>query len=73
MLHSPQLAHPGWMLRRKSHVNFSLSSCCFQVTSRPALMAVWSQAPPLTADCLSPLAGFESRPGLVRRLPVIWS
>ena len=36
----------------------------------PALMAVWSKAPPLTARCLSPLLGFKSRPGHVRRLPV---
>ena len=38
----------------------------------PALMAVWSKALPLTAvaSCLSPLPGFESRPGHVRKLPV---
>ena len=29
-------------------------------------MAVWSEAPPLTASCLSPLPGFESRPGHVK-------
>ena len=38
----------------------------------PALMAVWSKAPPLTARCLSPLPGFEYRPGHVRKLPVTW-
>ena len=38
----------------------------------PALTAVWSKAPPLTARCLSPLPGFESRPGHVRKLPVTW-
>ena len=38
----------------------------------PALTAVWSKAPPLTAHCLSPLPGFESRPGHVRELPVTW-
>ena len=26
----------------------------------------------LTACCLSPLSGFESRPGHVRKLPVTW-
>ena len=36
----------------------------------PALTAVWSK--PLTARCLSPLPGFESRPGYVRKLPVTW-
>ena len=25
----------------------------------PALMTVWSKAPPLTARCLAPLPGFE--------------
>ena len=35
-------------------------------------MAVWSKAPPLTAHCLSPLPGFKSRPGHVRKLPVTW-
>ena len=38
----------------------------------PALTAVWSKAPLLTARCLSPLLGFESRPGHVRKLPVTW-
>ena len=35
-------------------------------------MAVWSKVLPLTAmaSCLSPLPGFESRPGHVRKLPV---
>ena len=36
----------------------------------PALTAVWSKALPLTARCLSPLPGFESQPGHVRKLPV---
>ena len=36
----------------------------------PALTAVWSEAPPLTVRCLSPLPGFESQPGHVRKLPV---
>ena len=31
-----------------------------------------SKAPLLTARCLSPLLGFESRPGHVRKLPVTW-
>ena len=31
-----------------------------------------SKAPPLTTRCLSPLPGFESRPGIVRKLPVTW-
>ena len=39
----------------------------------PALMAVWSKAPPLTARCLSPLPRFEYWPGHVRKLPVSWS
>ena len=38
----------------------------------PALTAVWPKAPPLTARCLSPLPGFESRPGHVGKLPVNW-
>ena len=38
----------------------------------PALMAVWSKVSPVTACCLSPLPGFESRPGHVRKLPVTW-
>ena len=38
----------------------------------PALTAVWPKASSLTARCLSPLPGFESRPGHVRKLPVIW-
>ena len=33
-------------------------------------MAVWSEASPLTVRCHSPLPGFESRPGHVRKLPV---
>ena len=35
-------------------------------------MAVWSKAPPLTARCLSPLPGFEIRPGHVGKLPLTW-
>ena len=31
-----------------------------------AVMALWSKALPLPAHCLSPLPGFESRPGHVR-------
>ena len=38
----------------------------------PALTAVWSKVLPLTAHCLSPLPGFESWPGHVRKLPVTW-
>ena len=38
----------------------------------PALMAVWFKAPPPTARCLSPQPGFESRLGVVRKLPVTW-
>ena len=34
--------------------------------------AVWSKVPPLTACCLSPLPGFESQLGHVRKLPVTW-
>ena len=36
------------------------------------MMALWSKAPPLSACCLSPLPGLESRPGHVRKLPVTW-
>ena len=36
----------------------------------PVLMAMWSKALPLTASCLSPLQGFESRLGHERILPV---
>ena len=38
----------------------------------PALMAQWSKTLPLTATCLSPLSGFESHPGHVRKLPVTY-
>ena len=38
----------------------------------PALTAVWSKAPPLTARCLSPLPVLVSQPGHVRKLPVTW-
>ena len=34
----------------------------YKQQSGPVLTAVWSKAPPLTARCLSPLPGFESRP-----------
>ena len=37
-----------------------------------ALMAVWSRALPLTANCLSPLPVFESHPEHVGKLPVTW-
>ena len=37
------------------------------------MTAVGSKAPPLTARCLSPLPGFESRSGHVGKLPVTWS
>ena len=33
---------------------------------------MWSKELPLTASCLSPLSGFESRPGQVRKLPGTW-
>ena len=36
-------------------------------------MAVWSKALPLTASSLSPLPGFEFRPGHVRKLSVTWA
>ena len=39
----------------------------------PALMAMWSEALPLTARCPSPLPAFVSWPGHVRQLPVTWS
>ena len=32
-------------------------------------MAIWSKALPLAASCLSPLPGFEPRPGQVRKFP----
>ena len=39
----------------------------------PALMAGGVvKALPLTASCLSPLSGFESKAGHVRKLPVTW-
>ena len=50
-----------------------LFSDVFTLIVGPALTAVWSKAPPLTVRCLSPLPGFESRPGHVRKLPVTWS
>ena len=39
----------------------------------PALMTVWSKAPPLNARYLSPLHVFEFRPRHVRKLLVTWS
>ena len=33
---------------------------------------MWSEAPPLTVRCFSPLPRFESRPEHVRKLPVTW-
>ena len=50
-----------------SHVFVSFAS-----NPGPVLTAVWPKAPPLTAHCLSPLLGFESRPGHVGKLPVTW-
>ena len=38
----------------------------------PAPVVVWSNALPQTASYLSPLVGFESRPGHVNKLPVTW-
>ena len=38
----------------------------------PVLIALWSKAPPLTTCCLSPLHGFESWPGHVRKMPMTW-
>ena len=35
-------------------------------------MAVLSKTLPLTAGCLSPLPGFESRLGQVGKLPMTW-
>ena len=45
----------------------------YPLTPGPALMAVWSKVPLLTARCPSPLPGFESRPGHVRKFPVTWA
>ena len=45
----------------------------FSLTSTwPALMALWSMTLLLTASCLSPLSGFESHHGHVRKLQVTW-
>ena len=52
-----------------SHL-FHLSTS--QWVQRPALMAEWSTALPLTITCLSPQSRFESLQGHVRRLLVIW-
>ena len=35
-------------------------------------MAKWSKALPLIAHCFSPLSGFKSQLGHVRKLPVTW-
>ena len=35
-------------------------------------MAVWSRMLPLTARCLSPLPGYQSQPGHVRKFPVTY-
>ena len=37
-----------------------------------SLRAVGSKALSLTANCVSPLPGFESQPGHARKLPVTW-
>ena len=58
-----------FMLPAKQHSNHCPAS---NLPRRPAPMAVWSKALPLTASCLSPLPGFESKSGCVRRLPVTW-
>ena len=39
---------------------------------RPALITMWSKDLPLTASCLSPLSGFESHSGYVKKLPVLY-
>ena len=41
-------------------------------TKESGLMAMWSEALPLTANCLSPLPRFEFWPGYMRNFPVIW-
>ena len=48
----------------------AMMACPVGLYAGPALMAVWSKAPPLTARCLSPLPGFKSRPGYLRKLLV---
>ena len=40
------------------------------LTEGPAMMAMWSKAPPLSARSLSPLSGLDTRSGHVRKLPV---
>ena len=35
-------------------------------------MAVWSMVLPQTANCVSPLPGFEYQPGHLRKLSVTW-
>ena len=40
------------------------------IQTRPAVMAVWAKALPLTVSCLSPLSKFYSHAGHVRKLPV---
>ena len=56
----------------KNLYGYTLGNTTFSQVLGPALTAVWSKAPPLTARCLSPLPGFESRPAHVRKLPVTW-
>ena len=41
--------------------------CHILLRGGPALTAVWSKAPPLSAHCLPSLPGFDSRPGHVKR------
>ena len=43
--------------------------CVLQYTAQ---MAMWSKVLLLTVCCLSPLPGFESQLGHVRKLPVTW-
>ena len=58
------------------HENFAnkclLLTVCICTSDGPVPTAVWSQALPMTACCLSPLPGFESWLGHVRKLPVTW-
>ena len=43
---------------------------CQQIVVEHDLMAEWSRAVQLSSCCRSPLPGFESRPGNVRKLLV---
>ena len=56
---------------KMSYDDGGVSSIRAMEANAPLLMAVWSRALTLTASCLSPLSGFEYRPGHVRKLPVI--